>query len=131
MSERKPPRGTTPVRLDIIAVLPERRRTCRGCETMARAANMGLDAEDRGEAGYPPEWKSRFDALAALMTQIGERFGEKVIVRLWDPRTPFGLWFSLRHGAFRYPAFVVEGRKVPGSGDKILGDVMPRIARML
>jgi hypothetical protein len=98
---------------------------------MARAAGVELDLEDRGEAGYPPEWKSRFDALAALLSQVGERFGDKVSVRLWDPRTPFGLWYSLRHGAFRYPAFVVGGRKVPGSGDKIFGEVIPEIIKKL
>ncbi len=98
---------------------------------MARAAGVGLGGEDRGEAGYPPEWKNRFDALASLVSQVGERFGPKVRVRLWDPRTPAGLWYSVRHGAFRYPAFVVEGRKLPGSGDKMLGEVIPEIAKKL
>ena len=48
------------------------------------------------------------------MLDLSARYGDRVLIRIWDPRSMQGLWKSIRYGVRRYPTFIVAGRKIGG-----------------
>jgi hypothetical protein len=81
---------------------------------MARA-NLDQTPTGRGLDEMPPEWQADFQRLSALILDLADRYGERVQIRIYDPRSLWGLVKALRYAARRYPTFVVAGRtKVVG-----------------
>ncbi len=81
---------------------------------MARA-NLDKPPHERGLDEYPDEWQKDWRRLSALVFDLAARYGDSILIRVFDPRSLQGLLKSLRHGVRRYPTFVVAGReKVSG-----------------
>ena len=80
---------------------------------MARA-NLDKAPAERGLDEYPPEWQAEFHRLSDLILDLASRYGDRVLIRVWDPRSLQGMWKSIRHGVRRYPTFVVAGHKISG-----------------
>lgn len=81
---------------------------------MARA-NLGQAPHERGLDEYPPEWQEEFQRLSDMVYSLAGRYGNKILIRIWDPRSLQGLVKSIRYGVRRYPTFIVDGQ------DKIAG----------
>ena len=63
----------------------------------------------------PPEWQADFHRLSALIFDLADRYGDRVLIRVYDPRSLQGLIKAMRHGVRRYPTFIVAGRtKIAG-----------------
>ncbi len=78
-------------------------------------ADLGQAPPERGLDELPPEWQADFHRLSALIFDLADRYRDRVLVRVYDPRSLQGLVKALRHGARRYPTFIVAGRtKVVG-----------------
>ena len=103
-----------PVQVEVIAPLPEGWGICLSCEMLMARANLDKAPAERGLDEYPPEWQEDFHRLSDLVLDLAARHGDKVLIRIWDPRSLQGMWKSIRHGVRRYPTFVVAGRKVAG-----------------
>ena len=99
-----------PVSVDVIAVLPEGWGLCNSCELLMARANLDQAPPDRGLDEYPPEWQADFQRLSVLIYDLADRYGDRVLIRIFDPRSWQGLIKALRHGVRRYPTFVVDGR---------------------
>ena len=99
-----------PVSVDVIAILPEGWGLCNSCELLMARADLGQAPPDRGLDEYPPEWRTDFQRLSALIYELADRYGDAVRIRIFDPRSWQGLIKALRHGVRRYPTFVVDGR---------------------
>ena len=99
-----------PVSVDVIAVLPEGWGLCNSCELLMARANLDQAPPDRGLDEYPPEWRTDFQSLSALIYDLADRYGDRVLIRIFDPRSWQGLVKALRYGVRRYPTFVVNGR---------------------
>lgn len=91
---------------------------------MARA-NLDKAPHERGLEEYPPEWMEDFERLSAFILELAGRYGEKVMIRLWDPRSLQGMFKSIRYGVRRYPTFVINGR------EKVIGLNLPLLEQAL
>ena len=104
-----------PVQLDVISPIPEGWGICLSCEMLMARANLDQSPHERGLDEYPPEWRDEFQRLSETVFLLAERYGNSILIRLWDPRSLQGMFKSIRYGVRRYPTFIVEGRnKVTG-----------------
>jgi len=122
-------RPTPPILIDVIAPLPEGWGICVSCEMMLARANLDTAPTERGLDEYPPDWQADFHRLSDVVIDLSARYGDRVLIRLWDPRSLQGMWKSLRHGVRRYPTFLVQGRKISGLDsvqlERALAEVLP------
>jgi hypothetical protein len=107
-------RPTPPILIDVIAPLPEGWGICVSCEMMLARANLDTAPTERGLDEYPPDWQADFHRLSDVVIELSALYGDRVLIRLWNPRSLQGMWKSLRHGVRRYPTFLVKGRKISG-----------------
>lgn len=78
-------------------------------------AGMEQPPSERGMDEYPPEWKNEFRRFSDLIFDLSARYGDTILIRIFDPRSLQGLWKSIRHGVRRYPTFLVDGQaKIAG-----------------
>jgi len=103
-----------PVQIDVIAPLPEGWGICLSCEMLMARADLDKAPSERGLEEYPPEWQEDFHRLSDLVLDLAARYGDSILIRIWDPRSLQGLWKSIRYGVRRYPTFIVAGRKISG-----------------
>ena len=100
-----------PVRVDVIAPVPEGWGLCQSCEMLMARANLGAAPPERGLDEYPPEWQADFQRLSALIFDLADRYRDRVLILVYDPRSLQGMMKAVRHGVRRYPTFVVGGRR--------------------
>jgi hypothetical protein len=98
------------VSLDVIAPIPEGWGLCQSCELLMARADLGQAPPERGLEDLPPDWRADFERLSALIFDLAERYAGRIVIRIYDPRSLRGMVKAVRHGAHRYPTFVVEGR---------------------
>jgi len=104
-----------PVQVEVISPLPEGWGICMSCEMLMARANLDKAPYERGLDEYPPEWQEEFQRLASFVMELAVQYGDRIQIRIWDPRSLQGLAKSLRHGVRRYPTFVVDHRiKITG-----------------
>jgi hypothetical protein len=103
-----------PLLIEVIALLPEGWGICTSCETLMARANLDKAPHERTLDEFPAEWQEDFCRLSALILDLAARYGDSVLIRIWDPRSLQGLFKSIRYGVRRYPTFVVAGHKVVG-----------------
>jgi len=100
----------TPIRVEVITPLPEGWGLCVTCEAFMAQADLERRPHDRSLDSFPPDWQKDFIQLSDLVELIARKYGDQVIIRLYDPRSIQGLAKSVRHGIRRYPAFLIEGK---------------------
>jgi hypothetical protein len=88
---------------------------------MARA-NLDQAPHERGMDEYPPEWREEFQRLSDVIMDLSDRYQDRILIQIWDPRSLQGLWKSIRYGVHRYPTFVIEKQRKINSLDKDLLD---------
>ncbi len=104
-----------PVQIDVIAPVPEGWGLCQACELILASAQLDQAPPERGLDDLPPEWRADFQRLSTLIFDLAHRYGDRIVIRVYDPRSLQGLVKAVRHGARRYPTFVVAGRtKITG-----------------
>lgn len=114
-----------PVQIEVIALLPEGWGICASCEMLMARANLDQSPHERALDEFPPEWQEDFRRLSAWVLDLAARYGDRVSIRIWDPRSLQGLWKSIRYGVRRYPTFVVAGR------EKVCGWDIARLEQIL
>jgi len=100
-----------PVEVDVIAPLPEGWGLCVTCEMMMSRASLDKNPYERAFEVYPPEWRQDFENLSAFIFELSPTYGDSILIRIFDPRSPSGLWKSIRHWVRKYPAFIINGRQ--------------------
>ena len=104
-----------PVQVDVIALVPEGWGLCHSCEVLLAQARLDRSPAERGLDDLPPEWLADFQRLSALIFDLANRYRDRILIRVYDPRSLRGLAKAMRHGVRRYPTFVVGGHnKVVG-----------------
>ncbi len=100
-----------PVEVEVISPLPEGWGLCLTCEAMLARAGLDETPYRRSLEEYPPEWQEDFRRLSAVVLDLAERYGQAIVIRIWDPRSWQGLFKSLRYGVHQYPTFIVGRRR--------------------
>jgi hypothetical protein len=110
-----------PVQVDVITPLPERWGLCTTCETFIAQANLDQDPNERALDSIPPEWLEDYVRLSDLIMAMAQKYGEGIVIRLFDPRSLQGLLKSIRYGVHKYPTFLVDDQeKVVGLDAELL-----------
>ena len=115
-----------PLSVQVIAYAPTIFRHCQHCEVAFEGLGMG-ERMHRAEAAdaLPDDLLTDFARVSDWVHRLLDRHGPQVAVTVVDAASIEGFWKSLRHGARRYPAVVVDGRTVD------LDDAGPLIDRRL
>lgn len=74
-------------------------------------ANLDRTPHERSLESFPPDWREDYIRLSDLIMTIARKYGDRILIRLYDPRSLQGLAKSIRHGIRRYPTFLIEGRE--------------------
>lgn len=110
-----------PVPVDVFYPVPEGWGLCQACEVLLARADLDQAPPQRGLDELPPEWQADFRRLSAMIFDLAGRYGERILIRVYDPRSLQGLVKAVRHGVRRYPTFLVAGRtKITGWDDAAL-----------
>jgi glutaredoxin len=110
-------RARDPLRVEVITYAPTVFYHCQHCELTFQQMGIG-DRVHRQEASeaLPADLREEFHALSDWVHRIYETHGDRVQVRIVDAASIEGFWKSLRHGARRYPAVILDGkRRLSGS----------------
>jgi glutaredoxin len=108
-SAERRPHG--PVMVDVIAYAPTVFYHCQHCELTFQQMGIG-DRVHRQEASeaLPADLREEFHALSDWVHRVDEEHHDRVEIRIVDAASIEGFWKSLRHGARRYPAVIVDGK---------------------
>ncbi len=87
---------------------------------------MGLkekrDRQDLDE--YPEDLKEDYLFLSQWVKELSQRYREKILIKIIDAQSLEGLYKSVRHRVFRYPAFIVDRKKKYIGKDKFQLDTL-------
>ena len=114
-----------PVQVDVVMPLPEGWGFCLNCETLIAQAAMDKGPHQRGLEEYPSDWQADFQQFSETIIDLSARYGDTVIIRIWDPRSLQGLFKAIRYNIHRYPSFIVNGQR------KIVGLNIPQIEEVM
>jgi len=67
------------------------------------------DNQDLNE--YPEDVKKDYLFLSAWIRELSQKYGREILIRVTDAQSLQGFYRSIRHRAFRYPAFIINGKK--------------------
>ncbi len=83
---------------------------------------MGLKLKDKRDNQdlnqYPEEVREDYLFLSGWVRELSQKYQEKILIRITDAQSLQGFIKSIRYRAFRYPAFVINGRKRYSGKDK-------------
>jgi len=100
-----------PVQVEVITPLPEGWGICLTCEALIAQAKMDKAPHERDLDEYPPEWQADYQRFSDVILDLSLRYGDSVMIRIWDPRSLQGLFKAIRYGVHRYPTFIVDRHK--------------------
>jgi len=100
-----------PVQVEVITPLPEGWGICLTCEALIAQAKMDKAPHERDLDEYPPEWQADYQRFSDVILDLSLRYGDSVMIRIWDPRSLQGLFKAIRYGVHRYPTFIVNRHK--------------------
>ena len=100
-----------PIPVDVFTPLPEAWCLCAPGEQLLRSAQPEHALVVRSRDELPPDWQLAIEQLLQLISELRERYGDRVSIRLVDPRSLQGLVSALRHRIRHYPTFIIAGRE--------------------
>jgi hypothetical protein len=107
-----------PVMVEVIAHAPTQYFHCQHCEFVWNQAEIESVKKFHTDAlatSLPTELLTDYRTLSAWITNAIERFGGRVVFKVIDAASLEGVYKSLRYGARKYPAVIVNGK------DKYIG----------
>jgi hypothetical protein len=121
-----------PLSVQVITYAPTIFRHCQHCEVAFDGIGLG-ERIHRAEAAdaLPDDLATDFARVSDWVHDLIERHGSKVAISVVDAASIEGIWKSLRHGARRYPAVVVDGRTILAGADADLARADEFIQRRL
>jgi hypothetical protein len=85
---------------------------------------LGLKLRDKRDNkdlnDYPKEVREDYLFLSGWITELAQKYREQILIRITDAQSLQGFYKSIRYRAFRYPAFIINGRKKYTGKDKLL-----------
>ncbi len=109
-----------PVMVEILAYAPTQYFHCQHCEVLWNQAEVKGVKEfhaDALESSMPPEMMREYQGLSDWVLDAVEHYGGSVVFKVIDAASFEGVFKTLRYGARRYPAFIVNGKGKYVGGD--------------
>jgi len=107
-----------PILLEVISMVPNLFETCPSCEFIADQVGL-KEKKDRSILNdYPEDLKEDYLFLSGWVKELSQKYREKILIRMTDAQSLQGFYKSIRYRAFRYPAFIINGKKKYTGKDK-------------
>ena len=99
------------ITLEVISLVPGLFKTCAPCEFITDQVGLKgkRDRQDLNE--YPEDVKEDYLFLSQWVKELSQRYREKILIKIIDAQSLEGLYKSVRHRVFRYPAFIIDRKK--------------------
>jgi hypothetical protein len=68
---------------------------------------------------YPEDLKQDYLYLSDWIRELSRKYREKILIRVIDAQSLQGVYESIRHRVFRYPAFVINQKRKYTGRDKL------------
>jgi hypothetical protein len=99
-----------PVYVEVITKVLTTYGHCKRCDLMGDLAGINKKIQHRQINEYPEEAKDEFLRLSDWIRELARLYKHRILIRVIDAQSPMGILKSLRHRAWKYPAFIVEGK---------------------
>jgi len=99
------------MQLEVIAPVFAGVKHCQQCTPYLDDAGLSERVNAEAADSYPEEVWQDYRRLSGVVRDLAARYGNGLRIVVIDPRTPMGLWKSLRHWVRRYPTFIVNGKQ--------------------
>jgi hypothetical protein len=102
------------VEVDVIAPILGSFSHCAHCQVFIDSAGIGGQVHRSDVESYPADMLAEFRALSNFLLRLGLDYDSRLVVRVYDPGSPRGMWQALRRRARRYPTFIVGDERIVG-----------------
>lgn len=107
-----------PIRLEIVTKVVTFFDHCRRCQVLFDQAGLNKKIHQKEMEEYPPDLKEEYMKLSEWIRELSRLYKHRLLIRLIDVQSPFGIYKSLRHRIRTYPGFIVEGKETYIGWDK-------------
>lgn len=105
-----------PLVVEIIAYAPTAFYHCTHCEIAWREVGMSNQAhKEQLQNSLPEDLTKDYLAVSEWVKDVFRRYCDQVVIKMVDAASLEGVWLSLRHGARRYPAVIIEKQVFVGA----------------
>ena len=106
-----------PLLVEIVAYAPTAFYHCTHCEIAWREIGVGNQAhEEQLQSSLPEDLAQDYLVVSQWVKDVFRRYCDQVVIKMVDAASLEGVWLSLRHGARRYPAVIIEKQVFAGMG---------------
>jgi hypothetical protein len=99
-----------PVYVEVITKVLTTYDHCRRCEFIFDQVDINRKIHNRDINEYPDEVKDEFLRLSTWIRELARLYKHRILIRVIDAQSPMGVLKSIWHRAWKYPAFIVEGK---------------------
>lgn len=104
-------RAQKPILVEILAYAPTQYFHCQHCEFVWQQTGATKQFHQESlESSIPQELYKEFADLSAWVLDTVEAYDGRVVFKVVDAASVEGLLKSVRYGARKYPAFIIDGR---------------------
>jgi hypothetical protein len=114
-----------PVYVEVITKVLTTYDHCYRCELIFDQVGINRKFHHRDDNEYPEQAKKEFLRLSDWIRELAKLYKHRILIRVIDAQSPMGILKSLWHRAWKYPAFIVEGR------DKYVGWDAQRLVALI
>jgi hypothetical protein len=107
-----------PIQLEIVTKVVTFFDHCRRCQILFDQAGLDKKVHQKEMEEYPPDLKEEYTKLSDWIQELNHLYKHRVLIKLIDVQSPFGIYKSLRHWIRTYPTFIVEGKETYTGWDK-------------
>jgi len=120
------PRVWPSAQVEILAYAPTEFYHCQHCEIVWGHLGLAdrLHAEQRKSA-LPADLQAEYAAISDWAQRAFGRYGDRLTIKVVDVASIEGVYKAVRHGARRFPSFIIDGR------ERVVGFDRERLDAML
>ena len=106
---------SNPLLVEIIAYAPTAFYHCTHCEIAWREIGMSNRAhEEQLQSSLPEDLTNDYLIVSEWVKDVFRRYCDQVVIKMVDAASLEGVWLSLRCGARRYPAIIIDKQVFAG-----------------
>jgi hypothetical protein len=107
-----------PIRLEIVTRVVTFFDHCRRCQVLFDQTGLDKTIHQKELEEYPPDLKEEYLKLSDWIRELTRLYKHRLLIKLIDVQSPFGIYKSLRYRIRTYPTFIVEGKETYAGWDK-------------
>lgn len=115
-----------PLLVEVIAYAPTAFFHCQHCEVTFHEMGIGQRVQEEQVAvALPEDLRQDYQNVSDWVRYVVNKYCGQVVVKVIDAASIEGFWKSLRYGARKYPAVIVDGK------DKLSGGNLANADRLI